>query len=376
MVFTGTITYVLRFLDAVGRGQTLMNLPGWIGHPAFGAILIVGGFLLLVYLTQQPETKVGILGPTGIPYESPKHPVLGVGALALFVAVISSIPFYCYFRTAHDYVDGSIRPLQWGTEQPNLAYVVVDAKELIAVANEYRLMVIARPKDDTIDAKEDTVIDKSSLFEITQSTKKLQLRMSKETMTRMGPIGNLQLWVLIVPHTIKLDDVHKINDAIKMGAKVAATPGLIVYPGFKTEPPVQLGSIENPELKAQALELGIKDPQIVSVDLKARATATAVYSQRDRPGSFVQLDFDIGEVGKDTITVAVRGTMFDRGKLWSQFGPLRENIPSSRKTFTFHFTGKTTDGREIAFPAVRFAILKRDQNNLTIATGLSSQVSK
>jgi len=275
-----------------------MNLPTWIGHPAFGAILVVGGFLWLVYLKQQPETKGGILGPTGIPYEKPQHPVLGVAALAVLLAVISSIPIYCYFGTAHDYVEGSIRALQWGTEQPNLAYVVVDAKELMPVANEYRLMVIARPKDDTIDAKEDTVIDKSSLFEITASSKKLQLRMSKETMTRMSPIGNLQLWVLIVPHTIKLDEVHKINDAIKMGAKVAANPSLIVYPGLKTERSQQR-MLENPELKAQAVKLGIKDPQIFSVDLRSPGTLTAVYNQRDRPGSFVQLDFDIEEVAKD-----------------------------------------------------------------------------
>gem|GEM_PF-3621018 len=46
----------------------------------------------------------------------------------------------------------------------------------------------------------------------------------------------------------------------------------------------------------------------------------------------------------------------------------------ARKTFTFRFTGKTSDGKEIPFPAVRLAILDRDEknNNLTIATGLPS----
>src|SRR5262245_443725 len=127
-------------------------------------------------------------------------------------------------------------------------------------------------------------------------------------------------------------------------------------------------------LKAQAAKLGIKDPQITSVDLKPQATFTAVYSQPDRPDSFVRLDYNIEEVGKDTITIAVHATMFDRGKLWDQFGPLRQKIPLARKTFTFRFTGKTADGKETPFPAVRLAILDRDEknNNLTIATGLPS----
>ena len=229
-----------------------MDLPTWIGHHAFGIILIVGGFVWLGYLTQQPKTHAGILGPSGIPYEQPKHPVIGVAALALPMGVIISIPMYFYFHTTDHYVEGSIRSLQWAAEPPNLAHVVVDAKEFMPLANTHRLMVIARPKDDTIDAKEDTIIDKSSLFEITQSPKKLELRMTKQVMTRMNPRGALQLWVLIVPHTIKINEVHKINDAVKMGAKVAANPSLIVYPGIKTEP-VQQGSIENPELKAQAV---------------------------------------------------------------------------------------------------------------------------
>src|SRR5262249_32640157 len=153
----------------------------------------------------------------------------------------------------------------------------------------------------------------------------------------------------------------------KMGAKVAANPSLIVYPGIKTEP-VQQGSIESPELKAQAVKLGIKDPQIVSVDPKVLGMFTADYTQRDRPGSFLRIDFNIEEVAKDTITLAVRGTVFERGKVWDKFGPSREKISLTRKTFTFHFTGKTTDGKEIPLPAVRFAILKRDENNLIIAT--------
>ena len=197
-------------------------------------------------------------------------------------------PIYLYLRATSDYVEGSVRVVDWGVVPPNLAHVTVDAKEFAALANEKRLMVIARPKDDTIDAKEDTMIDKSSLFEITTSPKKLQLRMSNEVMTRISPGKFLQLWVLIVPHTIKLDEVRKINDAIKMGGKVAANPSLIVYPGLKTEPGQQ-PTIENPERKTQAIKLGINDPQIYSIDLKSPGTFTALYTQRDRPGSSLQL---------------------------------------------------------------------------------------
>jgi len=102
-------------------------------------------------------------------------------------------------------------------------------------------------------------------------------------------------------------------------------------------------------LKVQAAKLGITDPQITSVDLKPQATFTAVYSQPDRPSSFVRLDYNIEEVGKDTITIAVHATMFDRGKLWDQFGPLRQKIQLARKTFTFRFTGKTSDGKKFPF---------------------------
>ena len=90
-------------------------------------------------------------------------------------------------------------------------------------------------------------------------------------------------------------------------------------------------------LKAQAAKLGITDPQITFVDLKPQATFTAVYGQPDRPGSFVRLDYNIEEVGKDTITIAVHATMFDRGKLWDQFGPLRQKIPFSPQNFYLSF---------------------------------------
>jgi len=151
---------------------------------------------------------------------------------------------------------------------------------------------------------------------------------------------------------------------------------------LKTQIAVLKNSIENLEkfgavgrFKTQATKLGIKNPQIASVDLKPQATFTALFTLRDQPGSFVQMDYDIEEVSKDAITVAVRGTIFDRGRLWDKFGPLRHKIPATAKTFTFHFTGKTKDGRDIPFPAIRLAILDRDEknNNLIVATGEAAQ---
>ncbi len=177
----------------------------------------------------------------------------------------------------------------------------------------------------------------------------------------------------LVRGDLKAQNVNKINQTlIRINRDIVdLTTQIAVLKNF----------VENLEkfsaigrLKVQAAKLGIKDPQITSVDLKPRATFTAVYSQPDRPDSFVRLDYNIEEVGKDTITIAVHATMFDRGKLWDQFGPSRQKIPLARKTFTFRFTGKTSDGKEIPFPVVRLAILDRDEknNNLTIATGLPS----
>jgi hypothetical protein len=106
----------------------------------------------------------------------------------------------------------------------------VDATDFVPLADQYRFMVIARPRDDAVEAREDTTIDKSVLFEITPTRKKLAVTLRNETMNKMIPRGVLQLWVLIVPRAVEVDKIGKINDAIRRGGQVVATPSLIVYP--------------------------------------------------------------------------------------------------------------------------------------------------
>jgi hypothetical protein len=143
---------------------------------------------------------------------------------------------------------------------------------------------------------------------------------------------------------------------------------------LKTQVAVLKNSVETLEklgtvgrLKTQATKLGIKDPQIVSVDLKPQATFTAVYTLNDQPGYFVRIDYDIEAIEKDTLTMAVHGAVYSGGVVYSQIGRLQAKIPLTHKTVTFNWTGETPDGKKFPFPPVRFAILQRDESNFMLS---------
>jgi hypothetical protein len=137
-------------------------------------------------------------------------------------------------------------------------------------------------------------------------------------------------------------------------------------------------------LKTQATKFGIKDPQITSVNLKPQTsvdqkkplgTFIATYTFQDRPGSYIQINYDIEGIDKDTLTVSVHGAVFDRGVRYSEIERTQEKIPLTQKPFTFEWIGISPDGKKVKLPPLRLAILERDQNtnNLVLATGFASQ---
>lgn len=131
------------------------------------------------------------------------------------------------------------------------------------------------------------------------------------------------------------------------------------------------------QLKADAVKLGIKDPQIASLELKPRNGFTSVYSvhKDGKVIGSVQINYAIDEVEKDSITLVADGSVFDGAVLYSKFGPIREKFSLSLKTFTFRWTGVTPGGKNIALPELKIAILQRsfDSNTLILASGISDQ---
>jgi hypothetical protein len=228
----------------------------------------------------------------------------GVATVILFVVI-----YFVLFATSKTFEGNAIA--YWGTSEAgsNSAHVIVNTAMLSRYRRDFRILVLYTVVDNYTEPRNDTRIVKSEPFEIVGERKRIHTQLSQSFMHRLVPTGFVQVYLILIPLNIKPESVLSVNDALSRGGILAGVRGMQVTAFTKNVA----------SLKAQAEKLGIKEPQITSVDLKPQAMFPAIFSQRDRPDSFVQLDYNIEEVGKDTITVAIRGSIFDRGKLWDQF---------------------------------------------------------
>jgi hypothetical protein len=107
--------YILRLLDTVGRGESAMDiynllphLLGFIGHPAFSAVLIFVGFgMLWIFAKGSERASVSqLVHPvTKLPLINPIYPAFRRAVWTLAVSLLVSLAIWSFYKTsAHSYV--------------------------------------------------------------------------------------------------------------------------------------------------------------------------------------------------------------------------------------------------------------------------------
>lgn len=100
-LLTGTIPWLIRLLDWIGRGEVLrvtyQNYPAvmpLLTRPVVTLIFIALGFAWLAYLQRQRQVEAIIFTAAGTPYQAPKYSITKVGYAAIALAAIIVAPVW------------------------------------------------------------------------------------------------------------------------------------------------------------------------------------------------------------------------------------------------------------------------------------------
>lgn len=137
---------------------------------------------------------------------------------------------YSERNPALDTDDHSNPILQWGTSEPgtNSAYVIVNTRILKRYHDGYRILVIYRAQDGFTEARDDTRIAKSELFEITGERKVISTKLGQDFMRQLAASRSVQIYLLLLPNHVMSDSVVSVNDAVGRGAVLVGTRAMQV----------------------------------------------------------------------------------------------------------------------------------------------------
>jgi hypothetical protein len=127
----------------------------------------------------------------------------------------------------------SARVKSWGTTGRFDVYTVIDTSQIRGLANSYRLLLVSRAEDRTIDGMDDIRIDRSSLFSIRGTDQTLQLTLSQNTMQRLLPSGAVNLYVFLVPAKIDTSSATTGSNLLQAGAYLLGNPSMVVTPNVE-----------------------------------------------------------------------------------------------------------------------------------------------
>jgi hypothetical protein len=141
-------------------------------------------------------------------------------------AILSWKPVLKAYREGHPHSDQStvelpIQLVSWGTNPPGLAYGIVDAKQLLPYRDKYRLMLVIRAVDHSIDPLDDVNIMKSSIFEISDKNVEIDISMSQAFLRHMMALNpnyaRIDYWPCVLPKGLHTQEMGTLLDISKNG---------------------------------------------------------------------------------------------------------------------------------------------------------------
>jgi hypothetical protein len=112
---------------------------------------------------------------------------------------------------------------KWGTDPPATAYGIIDGAKLFAYKYRYRLMLVIRASDHTIEPLDDVAVMKSSIFEVKDTPVRIDILMSQgflRHMMALNPnIATIDFWPCVVPRDFTPDERKStLREFMKLGA--------------------------------------------------------------------------------------------------------------------------------------------------------------
>jgi hypothetical protein len=106
-----------------------------------------------------------------------------------------------------------------------MASIKVDTKYAMEYKDDLNFMIILRAVDDSVDALNDARLMKSEPFAITGEVRTIQINLTKEFFDRTEGAsrtlskGNLQLYVALIPKSVRPNEIVTIRDITRLGGK-------------------------------------------------------------------------------------------------------------------------------------------------------------
>jgi len=214
----------------------ISNLP-IISHPAFAPSFFAVGLLLLVWAERDP--KPDLRGPRGeslstasrVSKDALKSALAGLLLGGLFIGMwyVWRKPAARIAKSEEVVLVGAAISKAWGTTGTNDAYLVLDTSDLYQYRESYKLLLVCRAEDPTVDGLTDARIDKSRLFSIGQERTRLQLTLSQRTMNGFTPNGWLQFFSIMVPSDFDVAKAPTVQSVVDSGGQIVANPKALVH---------------------------------------------------------------------------------------------------------------------------------------------------
>jgi hypothetical protein len=103
--------------------------------------------------------------------------------------------------------------------------ITIDTRQFRLFEQDYSLMLIVRPQDDSVDQLHDPGIKKSDLFDITGDTRTVRVDLDDAFVARADAIeeklgsANLQCYIALLPKSVRPEQVTTLMDVTALGGR-------------------------------------------------------------------------------------------------------------------------------------------------------------
>jgi hypothetical protein len=128
--------------------------------------------------------------------------------------------------------------VQWGSRTPNLAYMVVDSSSIAQDKGKFKLLLICRAFDASIDQMRDTHLAVSGEYEIAVPFVEMQTQLNQDFMQRqVRADGWIDLYLVEVPEKVMPQQINMLNGLDALDGKILAGRSYQGQVGHITLPP-------------------------------------------------------------------------------------------------------------------------------------------
>ena len=112
----------------------------------------------------------------------------------------------------------------WGVgPTPGTLQEIVNVTPLLPYSAHLHLLLICRIDDKTIDSMEDTSIEKSAMFSVSDEHPVLEMAMSQNFMSQAFPYKNVAMYLVLVPNPHTSEQISKLSDVKRIGGEIMNT---------------------------------------------------------------------------------------------------------------------------------------------------------